>query len=1054
MATPPQKISILLNGGIDEQASPELAGPVASQGASITLRESVNTRLSPIRGSCTRAPDAPTCATSTTPIHGMASSAAGRNTIAFRRPGVAPSRVLNAAGQDTGAGAGNLTSPLDSTSPQNAYIPSQITRAGAIPSVAATTPPSTAYDPTTGWYWTVYQGYPDTNYANDRRVYVTVSDASGGVIVPATAVLASAGMALGKPWLAVTCHGTNGVRLWVQTANSILCYPLNVSGNVVTTPGSSFNVPCAVNNSTCAVISGLLTNYDGTPDTTNAVYAYVISASSGSANNATIQRINVATGGTASAANLVGALAGDNGKVSVCFSRISGTYYVGVAAHTAAGTLTATVYSDFLGSLSTNTDASAYLNCDVAVQFLFTPLSGASLVVLRGNWNGTFSGPALSGCQTDVYTLSMSGNTLTKRGIIPWSVPRSHGTVIRFSDTEQYPVFDFVRRYGTLSDSPIGGDYVLDPSVEMWLFGSPTLWSPVARYGVVRFVVASVRVTHYDSLPHGIAGIGTKIYATYLKDIVQSSGQVDYAARYVEVDFAAFQPPVAQDKDGVALIGGALPAQWDGTEVVEIGGPLHAPKIRVDNSGGTGPVMAAGAYRVAAQYSWTDAGGLEHRSTPAVVNWTAPGGTSPLVYVTGPDSLRRGTTQTPVDVILYCSAVNQPVLYRQPTRPENYLGLNALFAGSLAAVDTSRQPIFSTGASGEEQTPQPPPPAQDLAIVNDRLWVLDAEVRSRAVYSKKRIAGKGFEFYPGYEVILPSGVGKTIAVREWQGNTVIFTELAIFVVSGGGPDNTINNPTGGSFSPPVQVAAIGARNRESVLVTPKGILFQRADDIMLFAGGEPQFVQGVQPTLPVTSSFLLRDNDEAVLLGTGGELVWNYVLNRWTKWYATPSNVATAHTLAYDSSKVLLLAVNRLSVFLLDDAVLSQIGPMSWATDWIVLGGDFQDHVLLQWVMFSARSKSPHGIQIEVFTNYDESTNPKTYSTRTWTVAQLSALSSPLRYTLRHQPQRSDTRAVKVRVTEQEVSGTRDGVQPICLTFVYSLEAAIHENGLPQGSTK
>lgn len=1045
MPPPQNKVSILLNGGVDEQASPELGGPIAQQGASAVLRSSLNTRLSTLRGTCTRAPMVYNRGDLAGSSHGVVSCAAGRNSVAFTRAGVATSKVLSTDASPSGAGAGSLLSTLDPTTAQNAYIPGQITRAGAIPSVSALSPPAVCYDPINEWYWTTYYGKPD-DASGDARVFITVTDADGAVVVPATLVGTFSGINNG--WLAITCHGASGIRLWYQTGNSIAWGEVVRSGNTVSLP-FSFNIAVApsTNDTAACVVSGMLLDADGAVDSTHEAYAYIASSQPSFPDNGRVTRVNINTNAT-NAINFVGALDGD-GAASVTFVKVGSTYHVGVGFHAYTGDVTkaAVLHVTTLVSTASADDGGtgSDRDADIAVQFLSTPVSGSALMVVKSLFDGSLSATTLSVNGCNIYSLPLATSTLTPRGVLPWCVLRSHGAALRFSATELYPIFDIVPNFGTDAETPLDPDYVLDPSVVMYLFGSLTHFTPVARYGCVRFNLAPALIAPAEALPCGTAAVGTKVYATYLKDIVGSSAQDDYPARFVEVDFAPFQPPVAHDKDGVAMIAAALPVQWDGSEVMELGGPLCAPHFRIDETGGTGPVFPAGDYTFGAVYTCTDAGGLEHRSTPTTLLHTSVGG-SPVLYASTAMSMRQGVTQAPMDLTLYCSETDGPTQHLLPDRPYAYVGvLNTLQSISLANV--SRKHLYTRGAVHEEQPAQPPPPAQDICIIGDRCWILDAEVRSRIVHSKQRISGKGFEFHAVYEVLLPSGAGRTVAIREWQGNVVVFTEYAIYGISGDGPDNLVGNPSGGSFSAPQLLATVGCSSRESVISTPKGILFQRGNDILAFAGGEPTAVMGVQPSAQATGVVLLRDYDEVSFLVDGQWKVYNYAVSRWSLWDA-PTDASFVHVLAYDPSNAIVVTSDETpTIYRLDADAESTTAHMSWTTDWMVLGGDFQDSVLIQQIVLSARRAGAHGCTIDVYTNYDE-------STPTTTVEWLPGVLTTPRYDLFVQPRNSPTRAVKIKITETQLGEGSSGMRPICLTLLWALEGALQERARIPGTYK
>jgi hypothetical protein len=369
--------------------------------------------------------------------------------------------------------------------------------------------------------------------------------------------------------------------------------------------------------------------------------------------------------------------------------------------------------------------------------------------------------------------------------------------------------------------------------------------------------------------------------------------------------------------------------------------------------------------------------------------------------------------------------------------------------------DTGAQ-IYSAGGAGEEQTPQPPSPHKDITIIGDRAWGIDAEMPSRLIHSKRRVAGIGYEWYPGYEILLPSGAGDAVAIREWQGAVAVIAQYAVFVVSGDGPDNLVGNPSGGGFSKPQKVSDLGTSDAASVIATPAGIAFARDGDMMLFTGGAPQYLPGPVITEDCVGTTLFRDADEAVFFFPSRQVVWNYAEGKWTTWTlksgATALNVTAVAPVVYDQDKVMLVHSTGSSadVVYTVDSVSKAVLPMLWETDWVILGGDFQDHVLLQHLVFSARRAGAHGVTIELFTNYSDTAS----TTRTYTAAEITTLAAgPARYTLKIQPIDRGTRAVKIRITETELSSSL-GMVPVALTLYHSVESALMEPAIRPGAFK
>lgn len=1084
MAGPNQKVSVLLNGGSDTKSRNELTAPTASQGASITLRESRNTRLTVRPGTCTRAPEETLMGVLDSTCYGMVSCEATRSTVIFPEPGAELARVVPENPSFVAVGSGRLVSPLDPNKAQNCYVPAQISAAGAIPAVAAVIQPVVCHETHTGYIWHAYFGLPYLlGGVEVTPLFMTVTESDGAVIAAPTQVIYVNSADVDPTWLALTYHGASeGIRLWYQQVDVQVARAEIVDRQV------------EISDITVAFSRYLpVTQHFGVTiisDSTPSNFAYAVYCSADTVIQ--VDKIDVTIPSVVDTAItapifvwnplLVKQIPGLNFGYTIDGFRLVVSY---ISENGPNALYMAAIDTSTMTVGTTNTLVGfAYDTANISVQPIKTAFREGTIIAV-----GAWFDPS-----TQLYTWRSSGFFNNVPEVLHDTNLRSLGGSITIG-SYTYPVFD------TYHALEADDSFIPEPSIELRLMVDEYVITPVARYGVPRFTLGpALTYKNASVVTQSLTCFDSSIYATYLKDVVGTSGQVDYSARYVNTSLEPFQPSAANDKDGSALVAAAMPVQWDGVEIAEINGPFRGPKVEVLSVPvGSLPAGSAtftnGDYTVAVVYEWTDASGLLHRSRPLVTNFSiGGGGSAPEVYVSFPDSLKAyntllGDLQFSIEAIIYMSEVGPgATLHRMDKKAihDTAISTDSLVArGFTSEPDVTKQILYSLGTAGQEQVPQPPPPAHDICIAGDRCWIVDAEVRSRIVYSKKRIAGIGFEFSPFYEINLPSGAGRTIAIREWQGSVVAFCERSIFVISGDGPDNLVGNPSGGSFSKPVQVSAYGCTSRESVLVTPKGIVFQSTpEDMYLFTGGEPQLMNGNGSRVgladdtsefTVTSSFLLRNQDEAVFTGyasTSGNIfsfyqVWNYALNRWTSWEAPYEGLQAlrTHPLAYDRTKVLVLSsrVEGDSILLLDgEQALTGLGvrekKMRWSTDWLLLGGDFMDHVLLRSVFLTAAAPAgvDHDLLVTIETNYGETVS------RSWAAAELSGLATAAayggkRYVLRMDPVRADTRAVKVTVLESALTAAdlpERGIQPISLTFLYAQEAQIHENAMLQGSIK
>lgn len=1042
MPGPTQKVSLLLNGGVDELSLDELAGPAASQGTSPTLRRSHNTRLGIRRGTCVRAPEVVARGTVTgAEIHAVIPSASGRNSLALCRPG--GNQILDQNGAPADAdpdnGAGALQRQIDNTStisPASAvFLPAQIVDSGAGPGEPGSTATSSALNTASGdTPELIYHAYmiADGLYSADVVMYVTTKD--GAMVATPRRVLT--GLACYTlTGLYVTAHGTHGVRLWIGMESGGL--PAGVAVYEVTAPSSNafavnFDTFPTANGAMFSVTSGLLFDQDGTADATKEVFAYM--AASGVSGELVIMRIPVNTyiPGIAPALGIANV---ETASIAIHDYVPGSSYLIGVVS--AAPDAAVPGYTKLHGHIVTESSMTVSAAGD-------TQITDGTVLSVACQWVASEDKLLLihSTQETDwiysrQYSIGPGDGVLTGGGgqYLPWMVLHSQGAQVRFSATEAYPVFEFRRYYGHAS-SILDPDYVPDPDVQLWMWRSyVTAPAAVARYGVVRGAAAAAD----DSMVYGNRPLftGDRLYCHYLK---ASNGEYR-SARWVALSFPQEQPAVVYDRDGVAIVAGALPFQWDGSMPTELGGPLYMPHLIV-TADVTGTPWDAGSYILAAIYSWTDASGQAHRSAVGQVSFESAGATRPVIVVAAPTAtMRNGHNDIDVACSLYTSSATDTTL-RLSTAEGTRSLVGWTFEPSDPATEGSAV-LYSSGELGSEQQPQPPCPMWDTVIIGDRLWGIDAEYRSRIVHSKRRVSGGGYECHPAYELLLPSGAGDAMAILEYQGGTLVLAENGIFGISGDGPDNLVGNPSGGAFSRPQKLADVGTTDRRSVLSTPKGVVFQRGEDILLFAGGPPVVIS----TLEVSSDDLaagcraavhLPDANEVAFFYESGQKVWNYELNRWTTWAAAAGELV--QQLPYDRNRVLMVnGGTTLRTMEADQESTTLL--MDWETDWLILTGDFQDHVLTQAVVYSARSSADHSMEIRVATNYTDTAS----TTRTFATAALDNADG--RYTLKVQPQDRGTRGVKIAVLETSL-----GTIPVCLSLYFTVESNFHDAALPQGA--
>jgi len=1091
MTAPQQKVSFLLNGSLDEQQVEEMRGPIVQQNGSPNLSDQHNTRLSLERGTCARCPDQQPIGMALdaeAPAYAIVGNERHRNYVLYTTPDLG-NRVVAEDGYELD-GTGVIHDRFGD-SHQNAYVPLQITRAGAIAGMRGTKYPDPSGEslPTDGiassynaesdelWVAWAQQGLATalgSGIPYPWAIYALSYDSDGTILTGPNPVVRTSTDPEKTLYhhVGLTSHGPYGTRLWFSEAHTdpaqSAVYYVSLAAEGTTTVIGPRVRPVA-NTPNVAVMFGVASDDDR--------YAY-LGCNGTDATTGALYKIDVTTGAVVASVALPGAISTTIpiAQVAVTYKVVSGVPRV--AAMFVSENITTAVYDANLvpvvapvvrGVGDTGTWGPAY------AQFISCPRTGIVGAVFAYSFVEGFGGMTkadeINENYTDTWIQPFDGSATLELDILYGAVLVDRGATWEVSADEMYPLLFVTPDWGHISNGLPGGYFeTLDPQIVGYTMGpaargGPAQLSPVARFGVVRGTVAPVYHAKLHWYPAGSSNprIGrTALDHSYF--IPYKKADQDTPGRYVRLSVVPESPAVINDRDGLAIVACALPAQWDGVETVEYGGPLTAPLLNVVEDDVPGE-LSIGSYGLTCIYEWRDAAGLLHRSMPCptlLVEITEP---DKALYVRAvlPLTMRNGQTQEPIQVVLYMTRAIGTSYHeiRFPMRAnDDYVAM------SIQEEPAETQPIiYSRGLIGEEIVPQPPPPLRDLAIVGSRAWGIDAEVPTRVVYSKLRVAGIGFEFFPAGEVIVPSSAGEVVALREMSGTLIIFAERGIFQVSDGGPNNI---GQGGAFGPPYKLSDVGTHSRQSVIGTPQGILFldNTGGFSMLSGGGVVQLPGARLEVGGVTGAFALEHGEEVCFIVGSMARVYNYALQRWSVWdLPSPPSLTAQSAITRDIG--LLYAPGRGRTYTVDSRVLHPTALMRWETDWILLGGDFQDYVVLYDVLFNAYAMGPHALRLELLTEYDGVTAT---TVREWTAAELALIVGPTqRYTVRVEPVRQDARAVKIRIQELTYASpfplpggpggalgvvVHSGCRPGAVTIVYSVDGLTYEESNIPGSQK
>jgi hypothetical protein len=1008
------------NVSFDESVQP--AGPKPR------LVMSRNTRLSKVPGVVSKAPGStPILVTSQQDKGGAIPLGHMDSTL------LPASAESNSSRRSTGEGVVALGSQADAFYAQSAYYPAQVTSAGLIPGGNTLRHNvSSAYQASTGW---TYHVSIRTDLIS-VGAYLTVIADDGQLVVPLSYLIdMPEGVGGNMNYAAVTVHGDTVVFWYASSISSLSACTLTVSSSTLT---ASLGSPVSIHTFTATWSPWQVQIAYDVDDTSNA---YVVVPSNVGA-DLQIKRIAI----PALSITTTVTRAGDGGRFHAIAYR-SGIVLV-ASSDTAVNT-TEVEYNQALtqqwenfGVLSAGPVSCGFETYGGTLYRVFacgdSPAAGSpTFTGTRVEWMNSAGAQFASGI---IRNQSLIGQIINFR--------TSDGTYACLFPTQAvYDVPDARNSYDPGSDA-----FVADPSIELMrmvylVYGSTSLQaSVVARVGTdlaIRYPGILSTVTYgapqkgFYANSNNSSVDGQRILLSYLAENVEEGNvAVGYAARYVWFNFGSVQPRLAHTADGTTIIAGALPAVWDGQGVMEFS-PMRQPVLTGTDTGGFGGAWsgAPATYQLAAVTMFDDAQGQTHRSPPSNVVELTGTGIEPTLTVKLPVTYRDIAGQFGLQVVVYASEPDGLTPYAQDYwldtlgtySPDDEETLIDNIAQPV--VDAFHPAIYTLGGPTEPLATFAPNACLDVAVIADRVWMLDAERPSRWWYSKPKEPGFFAEMCPDLFVDTPSSAGAGVAISEWNGNPLFLTARGIWTVSGEGPDALLNPPL---FSSAVQVSDIACTQRNSVVRSPAGVMFVSNNRFVRFKGQVFEYPEiNAAEYGDVIGTAVFRDQQEVVFFcAEGYAYVYNWVADAWTVWDQDVTGIAELTGCAQRSDGKVLL-VSETAVRLLDPDSVSSGADIYLETGWIVLGGP-QDHNTLDNIVLHAKRTSEHALSIGIAVDYNATTVTRAYTAAN-VLASVTDQATSLRYDLLPQCPEKKARAVKLTITESEATG--EAFQPINLTI-------------------
>jgi hypothetical protein len=378
--------------------------------------------------------------------------------------------------------------------------------------------------------------------------------------------------------------------------------------------------------------------------------------------------------------------------------------------------------------------------------------------------------------------------------------------------------------------------------------------------------------------------------------------------------------------DTLFLTGGVL-GMYDGVGVYEHGFHVYPEDVTVNTSlkTGAGAGSSAGSYQICAVYEWTDNYGNVYQSSPSPVVPVRPDATGESVVFAGQkfsytvSTYCLGSNKKPVSIAIYRTVANQSVFYRVTSITTPLLNTTASHEVSFSEeiaddVLSANAQLLANPLNSMAEVPALACDApRFITRYRNRAVVIPAEAPGQWLFSKSVMPAVPIEFNSQqfFNPVQGGGTPLNCAI-EMDDKLILFSETGIYWTAGDGPaPNGTGNDYGNAFTVPSDV---GCSNPRSLVLTPKGVMFQSAKGMYLL--GRDLSVQYIGASaerfnsLRVTSATLVANSRRVVFTmersapNVNMALVYDYFVEKWSVW----SNYGAVDALAFNGLLTHLLS--------------------------------------------------------------------------------------------------------------------------------------------------
>lgn len=576
--------------------------------------------------------------------------------------------------------------------------------------------------------------------------------------------------------------------------------------------------------------------------------------------------------------------------------------------------------------------------------------------------------------------------------------------------------------------------------------------TPVGRTTNLRWTSREVAGTYHTAVPAALATAGTRTGADELEWTISDP------ARWQSATFGS-----------TTYFSGGIVCSWDGVRLTENAVVQSPQLISITPSGVAGGLESLKTYSWVVIYEYIDERGQRMRSVRSQILTGSPGGLlTSMDLVISPLTLTlRQQTTTPLSRVVIriyrtegdstgaevaFHAIHSIDLIPAALDNDPFAAGDITFNDGVPdATILGNEVLYTVGGALDNDTPWGG--ATYLWRHGPRLYACGGEDPEIVWASKEEVAGEPAQFSLGLQSRVAGD--EIIGGASLDGLNVLFSEEAIYGISGDGPNDT-GNPQTGTFSIPEPIASdAGCITARSIIDTPAGIMFQSRRGIMLLDRsrnikyvGKP--VEDTLRTFPLVIWSCLLPRTGHVFFGVAGVeaqrvLAYDYVYDRWSE-RTYPASWGLSDGIVYQERLTILRSNGRVyqetpGTFTDDTAWFGQV----LETGWISYGSQQGYKRLWRTILLTER-RSAHGLTVEFAYDYGAY---EPADTVTLTAAETLAAGDQIRIHMKHQK----GEAWRFRISETNPgAGAGEGFVAIGLGFEVGLMPGVQR--LPAIATR